>query len=84
MTTIATASMFLTPTGQTYWFHITYDSHSPVWYGTGYVDIGPFTAASTSSDYISAVQTAVKNDIAAHGVTVGGGDYVKILDLPTG
>ena len=85
MTIKATVHVELRPaTTGTYWLHGKYVSHDGAWFGSGYVNVGPYNETTLDATMMNDINTAVKNDLIAHGVTIGGADTVRIVNPPTG
>lgn len=62
----------------------TYLSQDSFWQGSGYVQTGEYDSSSLVESMMTDIATAVKNDLVAHGVTMGGSDTVRILNPYTG
>ena len=85
MTIKATVQVEIVPaTLGTYWLHAKYVSHDGTWQGNGYVSAGPYNETTLDATMMNDINTAVKNDLIAHGVTIGGTDTVRIVNPPTG
>ena len=85
MTIKATVQVEILPaTNGTYWIHAKYVSHDGAWFGNGYVDVGPYNESSLDATMMNDINTAVKNDLSSHGVTIVGTDTVRIVNPPTG